>query len=145
MAEYFANSGDVHRLTGALPEGVDLQPTADGRGKSLAESRGRLARMIGRDAGTAPDAAWDALADAVAGRQLFQLEAACRRVLSAADLPPEAPLVGAGIGRFLAPELARRLRRPYRDFAGLVDAPAALASAASDAAPAVAVALLRLA
>jgi probable H4MPT-linked C1 transfer pathway protein len=143
MAEYFATSGDVHRLTRALPEGADLHPTADNRGKSLAESRARLARMIGRDAASAPEEAWEALAFALTGRQLFQLECAAERVLSAVALSADAPLVGAGVGRFLALELARRLRRPYRDFASLVAVPEALAAASSDAAPAVAVALLR--
>ena len=76
-------------------------------------------------------------------RQLFQLECACGRVLSGVALPPEAPLIGAGIGRFLAVELARRLRRPYRDFASLIAVPDHIAAAAADAAPAVAVALLR--
>ena len=143
MAEYFATSGDVHRLTGALPEGADLHPTADNRGKSVPESRARLARMIGRDAAAAPEADWAALAFALTARQLFQLECACQRVLSGVSLPEEAPLIGAGIGRFLMAELARRLRRPYRDFASLIAAPDGIAAAAADAAPAVAVALLR--
>jgi probable H4MPT-linked C1 transfer pathway protein len=142
MAEYFATSGDVHRLTGALPESADLHPTADNRGKSVPESRARLARMIGRDAASAPEADWAALAFALTARQLFQLECACQRVLSGVSLPEEATLIGAGVGRFLAVELARRLRRPYRDFASLIAAPGGTAAAA-DAAPAVAVALLR--
>ncbi len=49
MAEFFATSADAHRVAGTLPEGADLHPTADGRGKTPAESRARLARMIGMD------------------------------------------------------------------------------------------------
>src|SRR5438309_1570695 len=39
MAEFFASAADMHRLAGSLPDGADLHPAADGRGKSLAESR----------------------------------------------------------------------------------------------------------
>src|SRR5262249_1646845 len=142
MAEYFATIADAYRLIGVLPEGADLHPTADGRGKSVAESRARLARMVGRDAGTAAEPAWTELAHAIAGIQLRRIETAAESVLSGSDLPAAAPLIGAGVGRFLGPELARRLRRSYRDFASLIDCPKTLAAPAADAAPAVAVALL---
>ena len=48
-AERFATMADVYRLTGELPEDADPYPAADQRGKSLEESAGRLARMLGRD------------------------------------------------------------------------------------------------
>src|SRR5208282_4761552 len=35
MNEYFANSADVHRILGALPDGADKMPTADGREKTV--------------------------------------------------------------------------------------------------------------
>lgn len=143
MAEHFATMADVYRLTGELPSHADRHATADGRGKSLAESRARLARMVGRDAASAPDDSWDAFARHVAGRQLQQLQDAAERVLSAAGLPPAAPLVGAGVGRFLAMALARRLERPYQSFDELIEAADAEAAAgAADCAPSVAVALL---
>ena len=143
MAELFETMADVHRLTGALPAHADQQATADGRGKSLAESRVRLARMIGRDAADAPESAWAALARTIAGRQAAAVQHAAERVISGADLPDGAPLVGAGVGRFLAPEIARRLDRPYRSFADIIDAATpALAEAAADAAPAASLALL---
>src|SRR5205807_5576521 len=44
MAELFATSADAHRLAGSLPEGADLHPAADGRGKTVTESRARPAR-----------------------------------------------------------------------------------------------------
>ena len=50
MNEYFASSADVHRILGALPDGADKMPTADGREKTVEASRARLARMIGREA-----------------------------------------------------------------------------------------------
>lgn len=143
MAEHFATMADVYRLTGELPAHADQHATADGRGKSPAESRARLARMVGRDAASAPDDSWDTLARHVAGRQLQQLQDAAERVLSAAALPRDAPLVGAGVGRFLALALAQRLARPYRSFDELVEATDAEAAAgAADCAPSVAVALL---
>ena len=45
--ENFATMADVHRILGTLPAGVDLMATADGREKTVAASRARLARMLG--------------------------------------------------------------------------------------------------
>ena len=64
----------------------------------------------------APLAAWQALAAWFTEAQLRPLFDAAARVSSRAALPAAAPLVGAGVGRFLVAELARRLGRPYRDF-----------------------------
>jgi probable H4MPT-linked C1 transfer pathway protein len=143
MAEFFATAADAHRLAGTLPEGADLQTTADNRGKSLPESRARLARMIGMDASAAPEAAWRHLAESFVRRQAVSIEMAVDRVLSASDFPGDVPVIGAGTGRFLAEELARRFRRPYRAFGDNIEAASLrLRSLASDIAPAVAVALL---
>jgi probable H4MPT-linked C1 transfer pathway protein len=143
MAEHFATMADVYRLTGELPPHADQHATADGRGKSLKESAVRLARMVGRDASAASEETWRTLARAIAGRQLQQLQDAAARVMSAAALPSEAPLVGAGVGRFVAEALARRLARRYRGFDSLITAcDGETAAQAADAAPAVAVALL---
>jgi probable H4MPT-linked C1 transfer pathway protein len=142
MAEAFASMADVYRLTGALPPHADQHPSADGKGKSLGESRARLARMIGHDAADAPAMAWLVLARQLAARQLALLEEACHRQLSLLAARPEAALIGAGVGRFLVEELARRVGRPYRSFAAMVPAERAVAEAAADCAPAAAVALL---
>ncbi len=143
MAEYFATAADVHRLAGTLPDGADLHPAADGRGKTLAQSRARLARMIGMDAAAASDAAWRRLAETFVRRQIGQIEAAVDWVLSAVDLAPEAPIVGAGTGRFIAADIARRFDRPYRGFESAVAvATPGRGAIAADIAPAVAVALL---
>jgi (4-(4-[2-(gamma-L-glutamylamino)ethyl]phenoxymethyl)furan-2-yl)methanamine synthase len=144
VAELFATMADVYRLTGELPTHADQHPTADGRGKSLAESRARLARMIGRDAASAPDAVWDALARHLADRQFENLREAAARLLVQAAVPAGAPVIGAGVGRFLAAAVARQLAAPYRGFDELIGARnAAIAACAADCAPAVAVALLR--
>jgi probable H4MPT-linked C1 transfer pathway protein len=141
-AEYYATMADVYRLLGRLPDGADQHPAADNRGKSVPESRARLARMIGCDAALAPDEAWSTLAAVFAERQLAELAEAAGQLLSDSPLPAEAPLVGAGVGRFIVRDLAGRLNRPYRDLAELIDASPIVAEAAAQAAPAVAVALL---
>jgi probable H4MPT-linked C1 transfer pathway protein len=143
MAEHFATMADVYRVLGLLPSHADQHATADGRGKSAAESRVRLARMIGRDAGAGDDRAWADLARHLMSRQLYTLEEAARRILSSLALPDTAPLIGAGVGRFLGDGLARRLGRTYRGFDALVSAAPPVAAMAADCAPAVAVALLR--
>jgi probable H4MPT-linked C1 transfer pathway protein len=142
MAEYFATTADVHRLTGELPEDADQLPTADGRGKSAEESARRLARMLGRDLQSADLADWRRLAAHLAEQQLQTLRDAVDRVLSRGGLGDEAPIVGAGVGRFLLRPLAERLRRPYVDFASLVEGDPATREWAARCAPAAAVAIL---
>jgi probable H4MPT-linked C1 transfer pathway protein len=143
MAEHFATTADIYRVTGELPEHADLHPAADGRGKSLDESRARLARMVGRDRGSAPDATWDALARQLAEGIETTLAEAARRVLGAARIAQDTPIIGAGTGRFLVRKLARKLDRDYRGFDDLITAvDARCAATAADCAPAVAVALL---
>lgn len=142
MAEYFATIADAHRLRGVLPGGLDLHDTADRRGKSVEDSAARLARMVGCDFGDAPMTEWRALAEAFARRQLEQLVQAAERVLSRGDLDMDAPVVGAGAGRFVLRELAVALGRSYRDFAEIVEGSDGVREAAAIGAPAAAVALL---
>ncbi|MGH8553896.1 MAG: hydantoinase/oxoprolinase family protein, partial [Methylococcales bacterium] len=107
MAEFFATTADVYRLTGELPEDYDQWPAADGAEKSIAASARRLARMIGRDADRVSLPAWKRLAAAFKEQQLRQIQDALLRLRS--RLKSENPvIVGAGIGRFLAAELGRR-------------------------------------
>jgi probable H4MPT-linked C1 transfer pathway protein len=142
MAEHFATVADVHRLTGALPDGADQLPTADGRGKTSEDSARRLARMLGRDLDSAPLAAWRRLAMHLAERQRQLLQTAADRVLSRGILDDPAPIVGAGVGRFLVRDLAARLGRRYGDFADLIDGDPQIKEWASRCAPAAAVARL---
>jgi probable H4MPT-linked C1 transfer pathway protein len=141
-AERFATMADVYRITGELPEDADPYPAADQRGKSITESAGRLARMLGRDADDAEFIAWKALAHYLARRQMEQIEADARVLLEREGLPADAPVIGAGCGRFLAQTLADRLGRPYRDFVDLIDCAPEMGDMAAVCAPAVAVALL---
>lgn len=141
-AERFATMADVFRLTGDLPEDADPYPAADNRGKSPEESAARLARMLGRDASEAALADWVALARYFADCEIAMLEKAARTVTEREGLPAEAPVIGAGCGRFLAKHLASRLGRPYIDFADLIETAPAARELAAICAPAAAVALL---
>ncbi len=120
MAETFATAADIHRLTGDLPEGADQQHSADLKGKSLAETETRLARMVGRDRGEGTSEEWRALAAWFAEAQLRPLHDAASVLLSRPDLPADAPLVVCGAGRFLAERLAGRLGRAAVPLAGLI-------------------------
>lgn len=147
-AEYFATAADVYRLTGELPAHADLGETADGRSKGEAESAARLARMLGEDAVAREPHQWRSLAGYFRQCQIERIWQACARRCSA-GLPEDAPLVGAGVGRFLVPELARRLGRGHVDWLTLIgqasdpaSAPAPDGADAGDCAPAVALALL---
>ena len=134
MNEYFANSGDVHRILGALPEDADKMPTADGREKTVVASRIRLARMIGREADEAEAPEWRALAAWFAEMQIRDVTDAAMLRLSRCDLAQDAPVVAAGVGENLAAEIARRLRRPCVGFSMLMGAPADAATCAPAAA-----------
>ncbi len=138
MAEPFATAADVYRLTGELPSDADQMETADGRGREPRDSARRVARMLGCDVDDASPETWRLVAGFFAERQRQRLQAACTLGLSRRQLSARAPLVGAGVGRFLVRVLAQRLERPYYDFSELIGAE----PAAADCAPAVSIALL---
>ena len=140
--EYFATIADVRRILGELPEGVDQHQTADRRGKSVAESIARLARMFGRDAddGTADD--WRHAAQDIADAQRASIEAGCRTVLARASLRADAPLILAGIGAGVLALVSKSLGHRALSFGDLAGAQGELAVRATHCAPAVSVALL---
>ena len=142
IPEPFATMADVHRLCGRLPDDADQLAAPDNKGKGEADSARRLARMLGRDVETADMAEWKRLALHLAEVQRRRLLAACGRVLAPRLLDGDAPLVGAGIGRFLVRDLARGLGRPYVDFGSLVRGGKGAREWAARCAPAAAVALL---
>ena len=98
--------------------------------------------MLGRDANEAELAEWIALARYFADCQLAEIEHTARNLSERDALSPDAPVIGAGCGRFIARRLAERLGRPYLDFGDLIDAPPETREMAARCAPAVAVALL---
>lgn len=144
MAELFATSADVYRLSGELPDHADPWPAADGGAKTVAGSARRLARMVGLDfTGASELPKWRRVAAELGERQLARLTEAAARLIARDDLDENAPLAGAGVGRFLARRLAERLERPYLDVSSIFPrarAPGELTPA--DIASAVAVALL---
>lgn len=140
--ENFATMADVHRIIGSLPEGADLMVTADGRDKTVAASRARLARMVGADSADLDEGAMLALARWFAEAQLRAVLDSAMLVLSAAALPGDAPVVGAGIGMAVVAEAARRLHRRYVAFDSLIEVAPEARAGAAHCAPAVALALL---
>jgi probable H4MPT-linked C1 transfer pathway protein len=141
-AERFATMADVWRLLGALPAGADPYPTPDLKGKSTQESAMRLARMLGRDAGPSDLLAYVDVACYVAERQRGEIEAAATALIARERLAADAPVIGAGCGRFIARDIAERLGRAYRDFAEIVDCAPQARDTVASCAPAVAVGLL---
>ena len=140
MNEYFASIADVHRIMGVLDEKDDKHPSADGKEKTAAGSTARLARMVGRDAADLEPAEWRNVASWFSEQQLRKMHDAA--FLGARFLSDDAPIVGAGIGRWQIKRLAERMERRFVDFADIIPANDAARSEAGSAAPAAAVALL---
>lgn len=145
--EYLATMADIYRLMGTLPDCVDLHATADGQGKSLEESLIRFARMLGRDThdtdhtvtGTDP---WKASVAYIAAKQLRSIEDGLFQVLTAHPKLHNPTVVTAGIGAHIGEEIARRLALVPIRFGKLINAPTNIENAATQNAPATAVALL---
>ncbi|WP_428354138.1 hydantoinase/oxoprolinase family protein [Methyloprofundus sp.] len=145
MSEYFASMADIYRLTKELNEQHDQNETADGQAKTELASARRLARMIGCDAEDFPLAQWQQLAYSIREQQLCRILTACETQILRAKPGNIKQLIGAGVGRFLAKEIAKRLGLAYVDFDSLFQAPEQTsAMQIADCAPAVAVAYLAI-
>lgn len=142
MAEQFATTADVYRLTGELDERCDQHASADGAEKTPQASARRLGRMIGCDAHERPLETWQTLAASFRVTQLERIRRAAQQVLLRAAVAPAGVLVAAGSGAFLVPELARALRRPAVAFARLVVSTLDDPTLIGVCAPAVSVAML---
>lgn len=135
--EVFATSADIWRLLDKLPDNISDR-SADGQSWQKANCRQRLARMVGSDAENYPDSDWQQLAQWYSQQQIQQIYTSCQQVInSQISLTTQAPIIGAGIGRFLATEIAALTARPYLDMADLQ-----VGESAAIAAPASALALL---
>ncbi|MDD2724550.1 MAG: hydantoinase/oxoprolinase family protein [Methylovulum sp.] len=145
MAEYFATMADVYRVTGELAEAHDQCDTADGAEKTIAASARRLARMIGCDFYPQELTRWQAFADNLKSQQVQKIRSACDHLERQKGGAETKPIIGAGIGRFLAQQLALEKSMPYLDFSGLCRNSAMTLLNPADCAPAVAVAYLNLA
>jgi probable H4MPT-linked C1 transfer pathway protein len=142
MAENFATTADIYRLSGELAPEDDAYPASDGRSKSAPDCRARIARMFGRDASEGSPEAWTLAARFFRERQLQRIGEAVAQVLSGGAVPLDAPFVAAGAGHFLVRELARRFGRTVHALAGLIPASEEARRQAMVCAPAAAVALL---
>lgn len=140
MNEYFASIADVHRILGVLGEADDKHASADGKEKTTAGSIERLARMVGRDAADLALFEWRDIAAWFSERQLRAIHDAAFQI--AGKLAADAPVIGAGIGRWQIARLTGRMERGFTDLADLIPADATARRDASSAAPAAAVALL---
>lgn len=107
-AEQFCVMGDVYLVLGLLQADQYAAPTPDGRGKTPAGARLRLARLVCADAETLDDAEIQGLARYLYERQLQQILDAVCQVLS--RFPNRRlPVAAVGTGRFLALDVAQRL------------------------------------
>ncbi len=139
-AEVFATTGDIWCLLGELHPDSIQDNSADGQAWDIKGCASRIARLLGTDASEADEQQWNQLAQWFAQQQTHQVTEAILHVLSAhSELPLDAPVIGAGVGRFIVKQCAQRLNRPYLDFHNVISSSDTLAS---DHAPAVAVALL---
>lgn len=143
MAEHFATTSDVYRLTGELSEHHDQTPTADGAEKTIEASARRLSRMVGDDFNVTELARWQAVARDIRQQQLQRIQQSCVQQFARHPSKEKLPLIGAGIGQFLVQEIADNLKCPYVDFSTLFPINHyTLEFSPSDCAPAVAVAHL---
>jgi len=140
MAEHFATSADLFRLSGELDEAADAWPAADGGEKTATGSARRIARLIGEDLEAATLDEWRALAAELASALEDTLVTAARTVLAHAPGRGHPQVVYAGAGHWLAARVAARLGLEALDFADLAGARAV--PGAREHAPAVALALL---
>jgi probable H4MPT-linked C1 transfer pathway protein len=133
-SEFFAVSGDVHLLLGALRPDEYTMATPDGRPPTPVFAAERLARVVCADVEMlAPDEIV-AMARAVAAAQVEQVAAALRRVAS--RLPGTVDVVVTGLGAFLGERAAASCGWASRELSSVLTVDVGLA------APAVAVAWL---
>ena len=104
----------------------------------------RLARMIGCDFDPAAATEWERVARWLAHAQQERIRRACARALSRGLIGPDAPIVGLGVGSFLAAQLAAGMERRYVDFAELAGVAVDERLAVNTCGPAFAVAALLL-
>lgn len=143
--EYLATMADVRRVLKTLPPDVDHHATADGRGKTKAESTSRLARMFGYDAEELSSAHWQQVATFLVDEQMQPIKQALMRRLStsgATSHDPEIIITGCGYLELAALALSNPKHKPPIAFHTLVKATNPTPADVNASAPAVAVAWL---
>jgi probable H4MPT-linked C1 transfer pathway protein len=138
-AEHFATAQDVHVLLGHLTPEQCTSPSADGRPVTPEFAAERLARIVCADIEMMNGVEIQAIARYISEKQLHQIAQAMAQVRSRSDLSNlvrEWPVVTAGVGAFLAQKAAAQLGLECISLATI------LGDAASEVAPAAAVAIL---
>ena len=123
-SEYFAISADVYRILGRLEPRDYSCSTPDGRGKSQAAARQRLARMVCADAESLSEREVIGMARFVHETQRAQIVEAMRRVVRR-HRRRTLPVIATGLGTFLVRDCARTLGWPVENIAVWLGAPAA--------------------
>ncbi len=141
VAEDFATMSDVWRILGDLPVTADQFPSCDGAPKTKSGSARRLARMFAQDY-DGDFQKWHTVASFFAQVQKHRIKQAILALLSRPGIAKDAPIVGAGTGRFLLRCVAREIGRAYLEFSDCVSAGRLQSETTSEHASAVAVALL---
>ena len=143
-AEHFATMADIYRITEDLDEKQDLMDAADAGDKNIQGSARRLARMLGADIGEASSLnAYRLLARYIADEQESMIAESLQRVISNCLQLAKITLVGAGGGRFIVKNLAKRYKLDYLDVQQLLDTKKEHKSRAADCLTAVSVAQIR--
>ncbi len=133
-AELFATAQDVHLLLNHLSPEQCTSPSADGRPVTAEFAAERLARVVCADAEMLRNDEILAIARHVAAEQIHHISRAMTQVVAGSGI--KGPVVPVGVGAFLAREAASRLGLECLSSDTVFD------QAASDAAPAAAVAYL---
>jgi hypothetical protein len=103
MAEFFATFHDVTTILGLVAEDPQDHDTANGRGRTVDESLGRIARMLGGDRETIAEDRLIAYAVATHGEWMARLSAQIGRVwYGPPDRPELRTLILSGAGEALA-------------------------------------------
>ncbi len=144
-AELFATTRDAYLLLGRVPEDPIDTDTADGRPATRHFAHARIARMIGGDGTTVPEAETLRLATLAAERQFSMLRTSVERITRRlwshlySSLGTRRLAVVSGSGEFLARDVLGQARAGYEDVYSLADR---LGPAVAECAPAYAVAVL---
>ncbi|PHS24069.1 MAG: H4MPT-linked C1 transfer pathway protein [Methylophaga sp.] len=139
-AEVFATTGDCWVLLDKLNPKSIQDSSANNKPWNAQYCASRIAHLLGTDAVQTQLQPWQQLAQWFAEQQCHLIINAILHVISShKTLPANAPIIGAGVGRFIIKMCAQRLGRPYQDLDVLIAIPH---TEASDHAAAVAVALL---
>lgn len=109
MREYFANTADLHLLSGYLAASDYTVPTPDGRAKDRFHAGNRLARLISLDHSLIREDELLVMTSYIFEKELNLMEDGLLQVYSRVSPGFELPVLPYGVGSFLIETIARRL------------------------------------